>query len=763
MDGYLKIKTKIDNKDVDKGIAELENKIKKAQQDNSNLSQEQSSLQKEIDDYKILQEKADEYKNKIQELNKEKQNMFSGNLSGKLSNEQLPQYQNIVSELDKVRMKYSQTTSEIDKQSPKIEKIYSKLDKIKSKQTENNAKMSEYKNKIEQINLNKVQNSLNSVGKNLQNQIGSLARISMSIVGIRTGINMTRSAISMVSQYNKQVSADMEYMRYCIANAIAPAIQGVIKLLYTVLSYVNAIANAWFGINLFGNSSVKNFQKMQKSASGTAKSAKEIQKSLQGFDEMNILQSNQNSDSGSSGGGIETPSSDLSNMDIKIPKWIKWIMDNKNLILGVLGTIAGIIAGIKIMNLIKGIKGLTSGTSELIKKLTMVEGKLKLIKAIGLALIITGVILLIKDIICLIKDPCWKNFGQILIDIGIILAGIALLLGNWVIGIVALIAIIGGLCIKLFNQEEAILSVENAQRKLEEATKNLEEANDSYIDSVDKAERTLQTLKEAQERTGMSGEELNKKVEQGILDYKDMTAQQKEVYKAYLDNEKAQKELEESTEKLTEAKKQEKVASWENKLAIMAEAGQYDEYKKAVVDAFEKGELSAEEARDLIGKSMSEMSRDSQQTFMKDLPEDIKNGLDPKKYETAGQKISKWFGELTKNISKSLKQIGQGLGNLFSGKSLVTNNVPIPSVPRLAVGGIVNNPGRGVPIGGAIAGEAGREGVIPLTDPSAMAQLGQEIGKWITVNNTLNNYMDGRLIQRQIAKRNDELAFATNR
>lgn len=73
MDGYLKIKTKIDNKDVDKGITELENKIKKLQEDNSKSSTEQNSLQREIDNYKKLQEKADSYKQKIKELNVEKE------------------------------------------------------------------------------------------------------------------------------------------------------------------------------------------------------------------------------------------------------------------------------------------------------------------------------------------------------------------------------------------------------------------------------------------------------------------------------------------------------------------------------------------------------------------------------------------------------------------------------------------------------------------------------------------------------------------
>ena len=82
--------------------------------------------------------------------------------------------------------------------------------------------------------------------------------------------------------------------------------------------------------------------------------------------------------------------------------------------------------------------------------------------------------------------------------------------------------------------------------------------------------------------------------------------------------------------------------------------------------------------------------------------------------------------------------------------------------PRLASGGIVNNPGKGVVMNGYVAGEAGREGVIPLTDPYAMQTLGREIGKWITVNNTSNTYLDGRLIQKNQDKVREELAFATN-
>ena len=108
--------------------------------------------------------------------------------------------------------------------------------------------------------------------------------------------------------------------------------------------------------------------------------------------------------------------------------------------------------------------------------------------------------------------------------------------------------------------------------------------------------------------------------------------------------------------------------------------------------------------------------------------------------------------------------------NAINGLLSIINKVPGINIgklstiklPRLASGGIVNNPGHGVAIGGAITGEAGREGVIPLTDPYAMQTLGREIGKWITVNNTSNTYLDGRLIQRNQEKVKEELAFSTN-
>ena len=393
--GYLTIKTKIDNKDIDKGIQELENKIKKLQADN--------------------------YNQKLKELNAEKQKMIQSNPELAVERDST-ELSNLKTQIDSINQKYSQAVSEIDKQAPKIDKVYSNLSKVKAKQTENNAKISEYKQKIESIKSQHIENSLNNVGKTISNQISSIGKMAMGIIGIKTAWGAVRSAVSLVSQYDTQTATNLEYMRYVLANAIIPVIQRLISLVMTLLSYINAITSAWFGINLFSNASAKNFQKMQKGASSTAKSAKEIQKSLQGFDEMNIL--SDNSDSGTSGGGssgIDAPSMDLSSMQAPVPAWLQWIIDNKDLIFQILAGIAAGTIAIKF-----GLDG---------------------IKALGIGVLVAGIVGTIKSLIDYFNDPSWENFGKIISNIGLILLGVGIIIGNVPLIIAGAIAVIVGLVV----------------------------------------------------------------------------------------------------------------------------------------------------------------------------------------------------------------------------------------------------------------------------------------------------------------------------
>ena len=80
----------------------------------------------------------------------------------------------------------------------------------------------------------------------------------------------------------------------------------------------------------------------------------------------------------------------------------------------------------------------------------------------------------------------------------------------------------------------------------------------------------------------------------------------------------------------------------------------------------------------------------------------------------------------------------------------------------LREGGIVNVPGKGVPIGGNYyAGEAGAEAVLPLND-STFEALGRAIARNMTINTTLINQMNGRTLSRELLKVMSDQDFASN-
>ena len=84
------------------------------------------------------------------------------------------------------------------------------------------------------------------------------------------------------------------------------------------------------------------------------------------------------------------------------------------------------------------------------------------------------------------------------------------------------------------------------------------------------------------------------------------------------------------------------------------------------------------------------------------------------------------------------------------------NPLAVPQIPKLAVGGIVNRPGRGVP---AIIGEAGAEAVLPLENNTEwMDILADKIGG----NVTIPIYMDGKKIATYVVDIQKKKAFAMN-
>ena len=114
--------------------------------------------------------------------------------------------------------------------------------------------------------------------------------------------------------------------------------------------------------------------------------------------------------------------------------------------------------------------------------------------------------------------------------------------------------------------------------------------------------------------------------------------------------------------------------------------------------------------------------------------------------------------------SSILGGLGAGTWGAIAKYKRAKGGIFYPSkLPKLAAGGIINNPGAGIPYNGAIIGERGAEAVLPLTDSQQMALLGETIGKYINVNLTNITELDGRTIARKVDKVRDNTNFLMNR
>lgn len=602
--------------------------------------------------------------------------------------------------------------------------------------------------------------------------------------------------MSTISGYNDGINNKLYSMKMMFASALEPIITRIVNLAWKLMSYINYIAKAWFGVDLASKASANSMK-------AGAKSAKEMRKSLIGFDEANIL-----NDNGTTGAaGASAPKFEMPE-NVEIPSWIKWIAENKDLILSFLKQAGILIGAIKLAKLLGLTRSLGTIVGKIFGNLSKMGG-LRIFALIGgVVIALSGIVTTVKGIIEFIKNPSWENFNKILEGLTLTLLGVGLAMValnasnpvGWIVlatgAATALVTGLSKVAKKLFQNKSNIKSVDQAtkdlkkaQEDLKEATEKLTSATSDYDNALKNAEDASKKLAEAEKKNKISGEELFNQVLDGKIKYQDMNEAQKEVYNAYLNNIDAQNNLKNSTEKLEEsvnnykdAKIKEKEASWENELALAKEKDGYDNLKKKIVEAFEKGELSAEEARDYIERAIGGMSDDFKQAFTKDLPENIKNGLDPNKYDSTLSKFKTSFGKFFDDIGEKIVGLWGTIKRKLTGgvvvpvKTDVKTNLPNASIrgnakgaimyPKLqyhASGAIINQPGRGVPLTQHIGGERGAEGILPLTDSQQMDLLGQAIARYMTINLTNINQMNGRVISRELKRIEAQHDFATNR
>ena len=670
-DGSIMIETKLSTDKFDKQIVNLEKRIK--EEENKSELKLKAKLQAE-DELKRHKQAIFEVEKEYERTSKQVehlQSIMSKQATGvSLTPQEFTDLQGskqIIAENDKIG-------SQLDKMYAKEVKLNNAVDRTSLAYSQIQSNVSAYKAKIESVNIQKQQaqvdqlkNGFNKMNTSVSSSIKHIGRLALGIFSVASAYRLMSSASSTLGQYDEQYATNLEYIRYLIAQAIAPALKYVVNLASTLLSYLNYIANAWFGITLFSKNSSKNFMKARES---TSKIKKDLQTTP--FDEMNVL-----SDTSSSGtSGAVAPSIDPSLFEGKVPDWLKWIANNKNLILSVM---AGVGAGLLAWKL--GLEG---------------------IKALGIGLMISGIVYAISSLLKYLKDRTWKNFGKIIQGVGIAIIGLGAIIGSVPVAVAGAIVLIVGTITKYWQQIKGFL----------------QSGIDWLISKVDWVKDNF----------GLVGETIYTiftSLLQGLLNIFDSL--------------------------------------------FTAIKGTFDGIIKFIKGAFSGDWKQAWEG-------------------IKDIFSSVWNGIKGI-VSSVWQYIKSIFNSLVnlvKGIANTIWGVIKGLINLITsginvlirGINKLSFDAPdwvpeiggkkfgfnIPEIPRLAKGTILNAPGRGVPVAGgrALAGEAGREAYLPLSDTQLLEELGSTIGKYIKINANITNTMNGRVISRQLQQIKNEKDFAYN-
>ena len=300
---------KVNNKDAQKQISQIQKQI--------------DSLQEKINARKIkldiitpkLDKIANEPMNKVNPERLANNNQYI-NLSDK-EEVLVKEIQYYNKQLSEAKSKMSQLRQQISQTATTQNKLSSFFEAFKQKIEQVKPSMSSIKNSFKglpKITQN-ITNNIKGMGTGLRQGIGNVMKYAMALFSLRSIYSvLSGCANTWLSSQNagaKQLSANIEYMKYAMGSALAPVIQFVTNLVYQLMKAIQSVAYALTGVNIFAKASASSYASM----AGNAKKAKNETKSLSNIHSEinNVSDNNSNSDSGS--GGTTAPSFDLSKVD----------------------------------------------------------------------------------------------------------------------------------------------------------------------------------------------------------------------------------------------------------------------------------------------------------------------------------------------------------------------------------------------------------------------------------------------------------------
>ncbi len=319
-----KIAIKVNNKDAQKQITQIEKEI--------------DSLQKKITGRQL---KLDVTNNALDKIRNEtnqsviKEMPEAGNRQikeatyKKLDNN--VNYQSLVKQSDKLNSEIEKYNALLNSAKSKMVELGQQTSKTSTIQNKLSSFFGAFKQKIEQVkpslngakntfskmpsigqNLSKITQSvtghIKNMGGGLKNGLGHILKYAGALFSMESIYSaLSGAAHTWLSSQNaeaKQLSANIEYMKYAIGSALAPIIQFATNCMYQLLKAVQSVVYALFRVNIFAKASASAFKSAQKSSKDTSKSLSSVHSEI-----------NNVGDKGNGGSGANSPNiGDLSKL-----------------------------------------------------------------------------------------------------------------------------------------------------------------------------------------------------------------------------------------------------------------------------------------------------------------------------------------------------------------------------------------------------------------------------------------------------------------
>lgn len=320
------------------------------------------------------------------------------------------------------------------------------------------------------------------------------------------------------------------------------------------------------------------------------------------------------------------------------------------------------------------------------------------IKSLGIGVMLAGIIYTIESLLDYLNDPSWEKFGKIIQGIGLTILGLGIAIAETPVIIAGAIVLILGTIIKYWDQIKEFL-----QNGINWLLSKVDWVRENFGIVGEAIYRTL--IKNMQSVLNWFDNTINniKKIFDGIIMF---------IKGVFTGNWKL---------------------AWEGIKQIFSSI--FNSIVNTAVTIFNI----------IFGKAVA---------------------ISSKTGETIANVFKAVVNAVLRTIENILNSPIRAVNNLIG----VINKVPginlgylsTFSLPRLKTGGIINMPNKGTLVGSAIGGEAGKEGVIPLTDQQAMSELGREIGKNVLINLTNITTLNGRTLNRELKKMQNNTNFAYN-